>query len=71
MLLRDAPKGMNVYMSGDFAVTGDGGDFTELAGGAWIPTGIYALDWWSGQATSDVWVDALFDLAARWKPMVR
>lgn len=64
------PKGLNVYMSGDFAVTDNDGDYTELAVWGVDPQGrIYALDWWSRQATSDVWVDALLDLAEHWKPM--
>ena len=64
------PKGLNVYMSGDFAVTDNDGDYTELAVWGVDPQGrIYALDWWSKQATSDVWVDALLDLAEHWKPM--
>lgn len=64
------PKDLNVYMSGDFAVTEGAGDFTELAVWGVDPQGrIYALDWWSKQATSDVWVDALLDLADHWKPM--
>jgi predicted phage terminase large subunit-like protein len=57
-------------MSGDFAVTDNDGDFTELAVWGVDPQGrIYVLDWWSKQATSDVWVDALLDLAEHWKPM--
>jgi hypothetical protein len=30
---------------------------------------LYALDWWSGQETADVWIDKLLDLQAKWKPM--
>lgn len=66
----DVPRSLNVYMSGDFAVTDNNGDYTELA--AWgVDTldNIYALDWWSGRKTSDVWIDALLDMAKRWGPM--
>lgn len=59
------PKHLNSYMSGDFAVTEGGGDFTELA--AWGVDSdeiIYAKDWWSGQTTSDVWTDELIEMSA-------
>lgn len=64
------PKDMTVYMSGDFAVTEGDGDFTEL--GVWgvdSLDNIYALDWWSGQTTSEVWIDRFVDLVKRWKPI--
>lgn len=64
------PDRLTVYMTHDCAVTADGGDFTELAvWGVDAESDLYALDWWSGQASADVWVDALLDLMARWKPL--
>lgn len=64
------PRDLNIYMSGDFAVTDSGGDYTELAVWGVDPTGdLYALDWWSGQETADVWCDALLDRVDRWKPL--
>lgn len=62
------PPGLKVVITGDFAVTGGGGDFTELGVWGYGDGLLYALDWWSGQATSDVWIDALLDLVDRWKP---
>jgi len=57
------------YLSSDFAVTEDDGDFTELGiWGADAADDLYALDWWYGQATSDVWIEALLDLAAQHEP---
>lgn len=61
---------LNIYMTTDFAVTEDGGDYTELAVWGVTHTGdLYALDWWYGQKTMDVWVDELITLVKRWKPM--
>jgi predicted phage terminase large subunit-like protein len=63
------PEQLTVYMSGDFAVKADDGDYTEI--GVWgvCPVGnVYAMDWWSGQTTSDVWVEMLLDRAERFKP---
>lgn len=66
----DAPEHMTVYMSGDFAVTDGGGDFTEIAvWGVDALDNVYCLDWWHGQASADVWVKALVERAARWKPL--
>lgn len=67
---KDAPANLNIYMSGDFAVTPGGGDYTELA--VWGVDGaglIYALDWWHGQASADVWVTAMLSLIQRWRPL--
>jgi predicted phage terminase large subunit-like protein len=65
-----APQALNVYMSGDFAVTDDGGDYTELAvWGVDQFDNVYALGWWHGQKTSDVWVDRLLDLVEQFKPL--
>jgi predicted phage terminase large subunit-like protein len=65
-----APDAVNVYITTDFAVSEDGGDYTEL--GVWgvdRDDNLYALDWWSGQETADVWIDKLLDLQAKWIPM--
>lgn len=64
------PDRLWTYISTDFGVTADGGDFTEL--GVWgvdQEDNLYALDWWSGQATADVWIDALLDLIEKWSPL--
>ena len=65
------PKDLNIYMSGDFAVTQSGGDFTELAvWGVDASGAIYALDWWAGQEQSDVWVSVLVSLVEKWGPIL-
>ena len=66
----DCPKHLSIYMSGDFAVTDSGGDYTELAvWGVDELDNVYALDWWYGQTSADVWVKALIDRAMRFKPL--
>jgi hypothetical protein len=64
------PDSLNVYQSGDFAVTPDGGDFTEL--GTWgvdSKGDVYVLDWWAGQTSSDVWVSRMVAGFKRWRPL--
>lgn len=64
------PEHMTIYMSGDFAVTDGDGDFTELAVWGVDPQdNVYCLDWWSGQASTDVWVKAMVGMAREWKPI--
>lgn len=66
----DKPPHLNVYISGDFAVTPDDGDFTELAvWGVNREGDVYALDWWHGQTSADIWVTALLSLVQRWRPL--
>jgi hypothetical protein len=64
-----APAQLNYYVTGDFAVTDDGGDFTDL--GVWGMDNkgdSYLVDAWWGQKTSDVWVDKVLDLVDFWHP---
>lgn len=63
------PDNLAVYMSGDFAVTADGGDFTELAVWGVDPLdNIYVLDWWHGQTSSDVWINEMLLRFKRFEP---
>lgn len=66
----EPPKNCHVYGMSDYAVTDDGGDFTEH--GVWgvdPQSNLWALDWWSGQTGPDVWVDTQLDLIAKHKPL--
>lgn len=63
------PGGLRTVITGDFAVTDGGGDFTELGVWGFGDGKCYALDWWNGQTSSDVWIDSLIDLVKRWRPM--
>jgi len=69
------PERLNVYMASDFAVTepedesGDP-DFTEHGVFGLCEEGnVWVLDWWYGQATSDVWIESLLDLWVQHKPL--
>ena len=60
----------HVYITSDFAVSDGKGDFTEI--GVWgygSGDNLIQLDWWSGQKTSDVWIEQILDLVAKWRPL--
>ena len=64
-----APKHLRIYGASDYAVTADGGDYTEHGVIGLDPDGdVYLLDWWSGQTTSDVWIETQLDMIDKWKP---
>jgi predicted phage terminase large subunit-like protein len=64
-----APENLNYYITGDFAVSADEGDYTELAVWGTDPLdNIYAVDWWSGRKTADIWIERLLDFAQRYNP---
>lgn len=64
-----APKNLIYYGASDYAVTHDGGDFTEFGiFGVDTEANIYIVDWWRGQKTTDIWIDAQIDLIEKWKP---
>jgi predicted phage terminase large subunit-like protein len=64
------PTNLTIYLSGDFAVSEGGGDWSELAvWGVDAQNNIYALDWWSGQTTSDAWVNRILEFSAQYKPI--
>ncbi len=72
--LGEEPEKLNKFLSSDYAVTdlddGNDPDFTELGIlGLDVDFDIWALDWWYGQATADVWIDAQLDLIDKHKPM--
>lgn len=64
------PDKLNIYMSGDFAVTDGDGDYTEIAvWGVDSLDNIYCLDWWSGQSTADAWINIILDFTKRYQPL--
>ena len=68
-----APAELNIYVVSDFAITeareGKDPDYTEHGVFGLAPDDkLYVLDWWSGQTTTDVWVQELLRLVKRWKP---
>lgn len=65
-----APKHLRVYGASDYAVTADGGDFTEHGVFGIDTEGeLYPLDWWYGQTTSEDWIETQLDMIERWKPL--
>lgn len=54
------------YGASDYAVTKDSGDFTEQGiCGFDIDYDLWILDWWSGQETANIWIDAQIKLARK------
>jgi len=65
----ELPDGLNLYGASDYAVTDAGGDFTEHGVfGVDHQGNIYVIDWWSGQTTSDVWIESKCDLIIKHEP---
>lgn len=59
--LGDEPN-TNNYQSSDFATKEDAGDFTELGViGVCHDQHLWFKDWWYGQTTTDIWIDAQLD----------
>lgn len=66
-----APANLRVYMCSDYAVSDGRGDFTEHGVfGVDTQDRIYVLDWWYGQKTADVWIEAGLDLVKQYKPTI-
>ena len=62
------PK-VRIYGTSDYAVTDEGGDYTaHRIWGVSSDGGLYRIDGWRGQTTSDQWIEAKIDLMARHKP---
>lgn len=69
----EPPARVNVFMTSDYAVTEDGGDFTEHGvWGVWqegADVRLSQLDWWHGQTAADEWIERGLDLVQRHKPL--
>lgn len=62
----EAPMRLAKVMAGDYAVTKDGGDFTEYGVvGLDSNSNMWFLDWWFGQESSDVWIAGTLAMAQR------
>jgi predicted phage terminase large subunit-like protein len=65
-----APSALTVVLASDFAVTEDGGDYTEIGVLGRAEDGVvYLLDWWRAQASSDVWCEQLINMIIEWAPV--
>jgi len=65
----ELPPNLKYYGASDYAVTDQGGDFTEhgiigVDGGG----NMYVADWWRGQTTSDIWIEKKCDLIQKYAP---
>jgi predicted phage terminase large subunit-like protein len=70
-LYRRLPEGLRFYGASDYAVTEDGGDYTEHGVfGLDADEDIYVADWWSGQTPADKWIEAKCDLIEAWEPLL-
>ena len=66
----ELPKKLKVYGASDYAVTADGGDYTEHGVfGVDENDDLYIIDWWYGQESSDIWIEELIRLAKKYKPL--
>lgn len=64
------PGGGLIIGASDYAVTPDGGDWTEHGVGRLMPDGsLYLLDWWRGQVGPEVWIERWVDLVQRHGPV--
>lgn len=65
-----APDGLRIIGGSDYAVTPDGGDWTEHGvAGLSEDGGLYLLDWWRGQTGPEIWVERKVDMIQRWGPL--
>jgi len=65
------PERLSVYMASDYAVSEDGGDWTEHGIAALDDQGdLYFVDWWSGQTAPETWIEAAVGLIRRNKPQL-
>jgi len=65
------PKHLRNYGASDYAVTEDGGDYTEHGiFGVDPDEDIYILDWWWGQTAADEWIDAKCALIQEHRPLL-
>jgi predicted phage terminase large subunit-like protein len=65
----DPPLAMRMYGASDYAVTPDGGDFTEHGIVGLDHRGrMYFVDWWSGQKESDKSIEAFINKVGQHKP---
>lgn len=66
-----APDDLRIYAASDYAVTGDGGDWTEHGVFGVDHSGnVFVLDWWRGQTQSDVWIEKKCDLILAHSPLI-
>jgi predicted phage terminase large subunit-like protein len=64
------PPNLQIIGASDYAVTPDGGDWTEHGIVGIAPDGcLYLLDWWRGQTGPEIWIEKQIDLIAKHSPL--
>lgn len=67
----ELPEELTFYGCSDYAVTDGGGDFTVHAVfGVDQNKNIYCSELWTGQTTTDVWINAKCDMILKWSPAI-
>lgn len=67
----ELPKNLRMYGASDYAVTADGGDYTEHGvAGVDSSNNLYIADWWRKQSASDAWIESQCDLIIEHEPMI-
>lgn len=67
----EEPEHLNKYIASDFAVSEGKGDYSEEGVcGFDEKEDLWILDWWSGQTSSDVWINELVNLVKKHDPLV-
>jgi predicted phage terminase large subunit-like protein len=65
------PSGLHIYAASDYAVTDNGGDWTEHGVfGVDFNGNLYVLDRWRGKTAADTWIERQCDLIVRHEPMI-
>lgn len=69
--LGEEPMNMYLYGASDYAVTKNAGDFSEHGVvGMDSDNNLWFIDWWSGQKTTDLSIEAFLDLVRKHKPLM-
>ena len=64
------PDGLMMIGASDYAVTPDGGDWTEHGVAGIAPDGaIYLIDWWRGRTGPEEWIERKIDMIVAHRPL--
>jgi predicted phage terminase large subunit-like protein len=64
-----APAKGHIYITSDYAVTEDGGDWTAHLVWNYYEDTLTLIDGWTGQTSADVWIEELLRLVKQHKPL--
>lgn len=64
------PSDLRIVGASDYAVTPDGGDWTEHGVAGISQDGsVYLIDWWRGQVGPEVWIERQIDMIVKHNPI--